>query len=195
MKHKLTLMLIVLFWSSQSFSQSLVRYDSTGHPKAKGISLIVKYPNDLTPKEAERPNIVQKFTKDYPNYTFALMVQVNNLPPEAIKEVGNFTVADWKEVLESMGKTSNVYQTKLEFEKALIGDFQMTTERAGMTLSQKQRVISLIYNGKWIWLWCGVVGMPTETPSQVNQYFAQNEQKCFSFFNSLVLNQKYTKYN
>ena len=174
-------------------SQSLVRYDATGHPKAKGLSLVVKHPSDWMASEGERPNIVQKFTKKYSDFNASLVLQVNNVPKEALKEVATFTVNDWREVLSELGSASNISKTQLEGKAAFVGDVILKMERAGMSLTQKQRVLALFHNGKWVWLWCGAIGMPNLNKEQVESRFASIQNQCFLYFNSLVLLDNYSK--
>jgi hypothetical protein len=56
-------------------------YKSENHPKAKGLNFQIKVPLGFQQKEADRPNIVQKWVKD--GVTF--MVMVKNLDEDARK--------------------------------------------------------------------------------------------------------------
>jgi len=178
---------------NNAHSQTIVRYDSTGNPKAKGLSVIVKHPSDWIGAEGERPNIVQKFVKKYPTFNASMMLQILNLPPNSESEIKSFKASDWREVLSDVGEVSNVSKTQLENQDAYIADIHITQERAGLKIEQKQRVLGLFYKNKWIWLWCGVGGLPSQSRNKVEADFKIVESQCFQFYNSLVLLQKYTQ--
>ena len=68
-------------------------YKSNGHTKAKGLNFQIKIPLGFEQKEADRPNIVQKWTKG--NTSF--MVMVKNLD----QEIKNISKNDWKDYLKN----------------------------------------------------------------------------------------------
>ena len=55
-------------------------FSTSGHSKAKGISLRLKYPATWPAEEAERPNIVQKFRTEYKGHSVGAAVTILNLP-------------------------------------------------------------------------------------------------------------------
>ena len=67
-------------------------YKSKAHPKAKGLNFQIKVPLGFEQKEADRPNIVQKWVKG--NATF--MVMVKSLD----KEISNVSKEDWKDYIK-----------------------------------------------------------------------------------------------
>ena len=174
-------------------AQSLNRIDLTGHPKAKGIAMSVKYPADWDAKEGDRPNIVKKFTKNYSDSLGLMMVQVLNVPIEARNEVKSFTVKDWREVMSEIGTVISVSKTKLEMEDAFVADIFVKMERMGTAPYQRQRIVSIVYKHKWIWLWCGAVGNPNMSSSQVEAKFQNIQPHCSQFFNSFILLDRYPK--
>jgi len=68
-------------------------YKSKAHPKAKGLNFQIKVPLGFEQKEADRPNIVQKWVKG--NASF--MVMVKNLD----KETSNVSKEDWKDYFKN----------------------------------------------------------------------------------------------
>lgn len=183
----------VLLFVENVNAQSLNRIDLTGHPKAKGIAIAVKYPSDWDVKEGERPNIVKKFTKNYSDSIGMLMVQVLNVPAEARSEVKNFTTKDWREVMSEMGTVISVSKTKLEMEDAFVADISIKMERMGVSPYQRHKIVSIFYKEKWIWLWCGAVGNPSMSASQIEAKFQTIQPQCAQFFNSFVLLDRYLK--
>lgn len=174
-------------------SQQLNRIDLTGHPKAKGLAVAIKHPSDWIAKEGERPNIVKKFVKNYPDSIAMMSLQIMNLPIEARSEMKSFTVRDWKEVLSEVGTVISVSKTKLEMEDAYVGDISMQMERMGISPFQRHKIVSLYYKDRWVWLWCGVVGNPSMSSSQVEARFQSVQPQCQQFFNGFVLLDRYMR--
>ena len=87
------LLLILLCLPMIGFGQLGSYYKSKGHSKAKGLNFQIKTPLGFEQKEADRPNIVQKWTKG--NATF--MVMVKNLD----QEMRNIPKKDWIDYLKN----------------------------------------------------------------------------------------------
>jgi hypothetical protein len=174
-------------------AQSLTSIDLSGHPKAKGLSVKLKYPSNWEVEEGERPNIVKKFTKDYSDGTAMMMFQINNIPKEAVSEMKSFSIKDMEEGFSKLGTVITISKTKLEQEDAFVGDLIIKLERVNFKPIQRIRVVSLSYKEKWIFLWCGYVGFPNLNEQQVEQRFQSIAPQCQQFFNSLVLLDRYAK--
>jgi hypothetical protein len=172
-------------------AQSLTSIDLSGHTKAKGLNVKLKYPNDWEVKEGERPNIVKKFVKNYSDGIAMMMFQVNNIPKEAVSEIKSFTTKDMEEVFSELGTVLSISKTRLEQEDAFIGDLIIKMERVNFKPIQRQRVVSLIYKEKWIYLWCGYIGHPSLNEEQIEQRYKSIAPQCQQFFNSFVLLNKY----
>jgi len=85
--------LLVLLIPFVGYGQLGNYYKSANHPKAKGLNFKIKVPLGFEQKEADRPNIVQKWVKD--GVTF--MVMVKNLD----KEARNFSTEEWKDYFKN----------------------------------------------------------------------------------------------
>jgi len=86
------LLLILLCLPMIVFGQLGDYYNPKGHPKAKGLNFQIKTPLGFEQQEADRPNIVQKWTKG----NVAFMVLVKNLD----QELQNIPKQDWREYLK-----------------------------------------------------------------------------------------------
>jgi len=190
---KLLAAIFLLCIQQVAFGQPLTRIDLTGNPKAKGLSIAVKYPSGWEVKDGERPNIVKKFSYNYHDYMGLLMVQVNNLPREALSEIKSFTLKDWQEALGELGTVSNSSVQSLEGQKVFVSDLTSRMDRMSASVIQKQRVVGMFYKDKWIWLWCGVGVNSSMSMPQVEDRFQTTTPVCFQFFNSLVLLDRYLK--
>jgi hypothetical protein len=122
-----------------------------------------------------------------------LMVQVNNLPREALPEIKSFTLSDWQEVLSELGTVSKSSTLSLEGQKVYVSDLTLKMDRMSASMIQKQRVVGMFYKDKWVWLWCGVVANSSMSMSQVESRFQTTTPVCDQFFNSLVLLDRYLK--
>jgi hypothetical protein len=188
-KFLLTIFLVCLH--QLALGQPYSRIDLTGNPKAKGLSIAVKYPTGWEVNDGERPNIVKKFSYNYSDYMALLMVQVKNVPKEALPEIKSFTLRDWQEVLSEIGAVSNSSTLSLEGQKVYVSDISLKLDRMNSSFIQKYRVAGLFYRDKWIWLWCGVGANASMSMSQVDSRFRTITPICYQFFNSLVLLDRY----
>ena len=174
--------------------EGYTKFDTKGLSKAKGLWLTVKYPSNWLAKDGERPNIVQKFVHNDGPITELLMVQIKDVPKEAAKELPLLTENDWVEVLSDIGagaKVSGVKKIRHEGQPGFIGNVKLVEERAGLSLYQNQRVLSIFYKNSIIFLWCGT-SSTTAYSALVNTVQERNSQGvCHQFFNSLVLMDRY----
>jgi hypothetical protein len=187
-------LLVCAALSGSVFALELLRYNTANNSKAKGLNLTVKYPTGWIAKDGERPNIVQKFVKSTSGITELLMLQVNNIPPEALSEIHSLTENDFRDIYASMGENTSVQsvrRTKIENQIAYIGDLTYTVERAGMKIYQSVEGMTLIYKDKMIILTCGVGGVPQQKQYIDTKQLSNRTSLCQSYFNSLVILDQY----
>jgi hypothetical protein len=95
-------------------------YKTCGHPKAKNTDWQVKIPKSWKPEEGDRPNIIQKFTRDYGDGNQMMMLIVKELPlPEntAITEAVFNGVFSEKAIRQALPDRSKVISfTKMTFD-------------------------------------------------------------------------------
>ena len=77
---KKLLILFVALFAIQANAQLGSYYNGKYHSKSKGLEWKMKKPLGLTQKEADRPNIVQKWIKGTGTNAVAIMVMVKNAP-------------------------------------------------------------------------------------------------------------------
>ena len=190
---KSALILILISAVQYAFAQGSTRIDLSGNPKAKGLEISIKYPQGWDPEDGNRPNIVKKFVKNYSSHISMLMVQVVNIPKEALPESKNFSLTDWSDILSEVGAVSNLQSLSLEGQKVYVGDVVVKSDRMSETYIQKQRVAGFIYKEKLVWLWCGIVAPATMQMNKIEVNFQANASICYQFFNSLVLIDRYPR--
>lgn len=78
-------------------SSLLQVFDSTGHPKANGARVIVKYPQGWRAHEGARPKVIQNFSGKYANLptTLSLSIEASNDNVEGI--CAKATKDEWRE--------------------------------------------------------------------------------------------------
>ena len=86
------LLIVFLLFPLVGFGQLGNFYNPNGHLKAKGLNFKIKSPLGFEQKEANRPNIVQKWTKG----TASFMIMIRNLDAE----IRDFPKKDWIEYLK-----------------------------------------------------------------------------------------------
>lgn len=119
------------------------RFSTAGHPKAKGTSFSMKYPNSWTAKEGDRPNIIQKFQSDgghgreivlFLAKTFPLS---SNFKPSDDDLKKLFAPANLKEIIESDQQGTIVLGsqiTQIDGRPASMVDTLSKLESVGLTL-------------------------------------------------------------
>ena len=182
--------------SEVTYSEALLseKFDTRGNNKAKGIWLSVRYPSGWMSKVGERPNIVRKFVRNEGAITELLMLQVNNVPPNTFKELGQLSERDWADFIIGAGENATVSSIKKIFHEGqpgFIGTVTMSEQRAGLDLYQNQQIMTIFYKNKMILMWCGTSSL-TSNKSLVNRIQSKNESGiCLQYFNSLVLMDRY----
>ena len=101
------IILILLCVPLIGFGQLEDYYKSKSHPKAKGLNFQIKTPSGFEQKEADRPNIVQKWTKG----TATFMVLVKNLDQE------NLNLQELKDLFFFLPSPFAMYGDYERFEK------------------------------------------------------------------------------
>jgi len=125
---------------------------SKGHPKAKGVELTIRYPLSWKQYEADRPNIVQKWTSDGGHGTDVFMVQVRKLPamPTEQERAELFTVSFANEMFEYGGKVISYTTGKLERLPLGIVHFTQTTKRLDVSVDTQGVFYFLIFDDSFI---------------------------------------------
>ena len=79
-------------------------YNTTGHLKSKGLNLSVKFPNNWTALEGNRPNIVQKFYhNNKPFVTALIIVKTFETPPTSEEMIDLQTESQIKTLIPKGG--------------------------------------------------------------------------------------------
>lgn len=135
------ILLILIGFSFNCFAQLGEVYKSNGHPKAKGLNFEIRTPIGFEQDEADRPNIVQKWSKDRTdnNKLVQFVILVYNLPEELIgvptDEIKDYLKAGGvKEVMNFEGASNPKYFVIDNFPGAIC-DTKMTGERLNFTFT------------------------------------------------------------
>lgn len=127
-------------------------FSSKGHPKAKGVELTFRYPLSWKQLEADRPNIVQKWTSDGGHGTDIFMLQIRKFPdpptPQESEEL--FTESFAKEMFEVGGKVLSYTTGRLEKLPLGIVHFTQTTKRLDLSVDTRGVFYYLIHEDAFI---------------------------------------------
>ena len=187
----------ILFAAPQlAIAQLDMRYDSKGHPKAKGVWVAVKYPGGWKSEEGERPNIVQKFSGRYQEMDTVLSLQILNAGAPVESECKAMSINDAANAFSA--PASKVYASDFkkimhENKPAFLYEMKGTVERAGMAITAHHKVMTVCYKNTLISAWCS----PSRFDRASNKIFttaaelSKASPLCFEFFNSLVLMDNY----
>ena len=168
----------------------LNKYETKGHPKAKGLSIAVRYPQNWEAREGERPNIVQRFEGEFGATSGLLILQINAMDGNVENECKGMTAKDWRETFEVPGiSIVNPRTIHHENQPGAILEISQSTERAGTLMHGYSRVMAICYKSKLVIAWCGS-SEPTST-TKVKNNMSLLSPLCSQYFNSMVFLDKY----
>ena len=127
-------------------------FSTKGHVKAKGVELTIRYPLSWKQMEAERHNIVQKWTSDGGHGNDIFMVLIKKLPtvPTRDESAGFFTESSAQEILGEDGVILKYTTGRLERLPVGIAQFKQTTKRLETTLESLGTCYYLICDDAFI---------------------------------------------
>jgi len=165
-----SILLITLFHATASFgatptakefaSGNQAKFSTAGHPKSKGINLVVSYPRSWLAQEGERPNIVQKFFSEHGKGLEGAIIVTKNLgvpPGTVISEMELeelFSPAELKDMLPSGASFIQASSTKIEGLPAGILEYSTREERAGLTIHTQVVSYIFVHNNTLIQFQC-----------------------------------------
>lgn len=143
-------------------------FKTKGHLKSKNTDWQIKVPKSWKAEEADRPNIIQKFTSDYGsgNQTIMLMVKEMPLPKgyKVTKEELNdlFTEKEMKDMIPEDGKFISF--TKMTLDNNLGGmiEYEQVVDRLDFKVKIRMVQFMFIRGNKWYMLQCGVLSTMTD---------------------------------
>jgi hypothetical protein len=149
----------------QEFLQDYIQeFLTKGHSKSKGTDLKLKIPLSWKSEEADRPNIIQKFTNRNGNGTATIMLIVKKIPME---QGETFTQADIEEFfveseIKEMVPEGGTFISfrKQNFDQHKGGALEFFHEQTNMGIRIGMRTIQniFIYEDKMYFLQCSVGG-------------------------------------
>lgn len=187
----ITLLLTLVGVNAQTFN---TRFDSKNHPKAKGAWVVVKYPSVWQAREAERPNIVQKFTGDYKDVYTVLMLQVMDMKTPVENDCKNTKSNEWAQFYEDKSAGIFVENVKVithENKPGAIFEIHQKLERAGSSVFVSNKAMTVCSGKNMITVWCGSGNVDAKTKQSQKINLQKIEPMCAQFFNSLVLMDNY----
>lgn len=151
-------------------SGNRTKFSTAGHPKSKGLDMVLSYPNSWSAQEGERPNIVQKFFSEGGRGLEGALIITKNLPlppgtvisEDELKEL--FAPAEMKAMLPRGANFIQARRTKIEGIPAGVLEYSMRQERAGLTFDSQFISYMFIYGTTLVQLQCMVTaGQPTSS--------------------------------
>lgn len=114
------------------------KFSTAGHAKAKGVKMTISYPNSWAAKEADGPNIVQKFMGSSYKGAQAVMIQTTSLPggttptDEDVKDA--LTESALKELLPKGATFISARPTQIAGRPAGTLEFSVQREARGIVI-------------------------------------------------------------
>ena len=158
-------------------------YRSNNHSKAKGLDFSIKYLNTWLKEEGNRPNIVQKFTKNIGNKHISYLVLILKIegPPLTSEEIES----EYENAHQSLPKgaqfISKSGKLKIDGEPAFSVEFKGNRSAeenvANIGITTYTSGYNIFYKNYLVQIQCSVVGPSTENDlidlyKQYKQFFA-----------------------
>ena len=124
-------------------------FKTKGHLKSKNTDWQIKVPKSWIAEEADRPNIIQKFTSDYGSGRQGIMLMVKEMPlPKGYKITSEdlndlFTEKGIKDMVPSGGKFISF--TKMTIEKNIGGMIELEQTGERLDIKMKIRMVQFMF--------------------------------------------------
>lgn len=171
-------------------------YNSRNHPKAKGVTVLLKPPRSFKQEEGDRPNIVSKWTSEAGNGLEMLMLIVLNSDEKALtrKEIDDdIRLGDRSEIKRSFKGTGQILSLRPFSQERAAGyivDIQSESDRAGLEITLRQRQFVLFIPGRAVSFSCQVAAR-RDSAASLESKMSRFGELCRGVANSLVLPQQY----
>lgn len=172
------------------------RFSSAGHPKAKGVTVQLQLPRSFRHQEAERPNIVAKWTSEGGSGLEMMMLLVKNSAPSPFsrKEIeDDLRLGDASEIRRGLSEDGTVLSVKAfsqERTAGYIAEMQQEIDRAGFEVTMRSRMYMLLLPSKAVTFIC-TVGALREAADSLEAKMQRFSELCRLTANTLVLPQQY----
>jgi hypothetical protein len=176
-------------------------WDSTGHPKAKGIRMKISYPKTWAADEDNRPHIAQMFTSEAGRGLELFMVLIKPLPEFPYGDYVALNKEEKKEVLREIamlgapegGRLLSFDVTQIEGEDCAMYESEHVGGRAGMTIGQRMLTFAIPREGALLLLQGSVGGDATNGLEEIGRRYVVTKPLLQQIAASCVLTDKYTK--
>jgi len=170
------------------------KFNTKGHDKSKGSDWTVTTPISWVAKEADRPNIIQKFISEGGYGNESIMLMIKDFPDETKiteSEINSF-------FSEKEAQTMLPPESKfLEFKKMTFDGikggmlrYEITNERLNYKITNYVEQFMFIYNRKLYFVTCNLSAPTNDYPNLKHEKYS----KLFKLVaNSIVINQQYQK--
>lgn len=170
-------------------------FKTKGHPKSKNTDWQIKIPKSWKAEEADRPNIIQKFTSEYGSGSQSIMIMVKEIPVQKEYKITEnelndlFTEKEMKSIVPVDGKFISF--TKMKFDNNVGGmlEYVQTVERLDYKIKIRMVQFMFIRDNKWYFVQCSVSSDKTDTDLKLEMEKYLPLYKLVA--NTIVINDQY----
>ena len=181
---------------SEEFSRKFIRtYSTKGHTKAQGLDLTINYPISWKAAEAERPNIIQKFTSHNGRGLEFFNIMAKDLPlslditAQELDEL--YTESELKGMIPKDGRFISAKPIILDNHKAGVILFDQTVQRLDTSMTMRTQMYVTVIKNKMVFLHFMVASQTPDT--QVLQARFKKFEPLFRMTaNSFIIQEQYT---
>lgn len=160
-------------------------FDTTGHPKAKGVRLTIAYPEGLKAQEGQRPRVVQNFFGSTEGVDLVMSLAAErHTEGDFEKDCAAATRDEWIELFQSLGLgvPNSVQLMQWKRRPAAISSFQTSSMLEKQIIHSNMKMLFVCHQ-KWsVTLTCGT---SAGTKTELNSTMPKVEAVCSRFRHSL----------
>lgn len=175
---------------SNRFRQS---FKAAGHAKAKGLRVDLQLPKSWLAEEANRPNIVKKWTSANGTGLETVLLLVKTLGGERVTkaDVAEYIKSgDIKDMVPDEGRLISAKAITIEAQPGFVVEFDSISERAGSTLALRSEMYAVIFGDYFVSVQCIASAGAGDAKSAATSY-ARVKPLCQQVANSLVFPGRY----
>lgn len=178
-------------------SGNRLKFSTSGHPKSKGLKMVVSYPKSWRAAEGERPNIVQKFVSDGGHGLEMAMIITKALPLSPGESLSDsdlrefFAPEQMKAMIPPGATFLTAKATTIDAVPAGIVEYRLHQDRAGMSINMQLISYMFIYGATMVQFQCAVGTPGSTTDDSLSRQMDQFRSLFFLMANSIVLEGKW----
>jgi len=190
------------------------KYETKGHPKAKGLDLQIEYPKSWSMREGNRPNVIQFFSSNNGRGPVDVMIMTRDIIKESQGKLSHeeittintregskgfaselFSESNIREMVNGMSVTNvrdiTTKRIVLDGWPGAMIEFIGDQQRLDITIMMYNRLYVAVYKNYVIYLHCVIGKLPDDSEDSLKNKISMFAPLFHKIANSLVIQSQY----